>query len=674
MKKISDVITEDLFVNAYNICKTYVESEYLYDINLVIVKNYIKSLTEKNVRDYYKNYIKTEKCYLIPFLFASEVVSIPKNINGLREYRYFTSMSMILYNAIGLLFAEVCNDLKSQIAFKKNKIFNFSPTSFNKNDKGEWIAKNEYQTYYKQYTEKIKEESTINTVTLKIDISNYFENINHTLLINTLTKYGMDSVIEKYNLDSKSKKAIEFYFESLMGTNHGIPQGKTNCVSDLLGELYLLDFDINVFDICKNDMLKFKSMIRYVDDIIINFEFSNTDERTIRKEISLIEQKLSNYFYTNLKLKINPNKTEVKILKSKSLIEDFLEKVVKKVSNKEKENNENTQKIENMYIDFKKSIQKYKYSNSDDNSINFKDKENLKCLFNSSFKAYINNSKKKEELSLLLKDIDFELTVNEINILILLFYLKDKKDNYLYNDELTLYLENNFNYFDKRIIHILLMMLTQNKDINESLLKLIVNSNKELLDDNYGKYLLLLTNQIKNKTEIDFLDKESIFNELIYEYINPITNYKRIFYPKGIFGFQSFVNSFIDSKIEDESIIIQLKSFVFNYRKDNWDSAFNHLQNTFHELCKYYFRLKDNDTVEKIIDKLYSNNLIKTKEEIIIRKFYDRRNFNLISHPSKNGKSSVKVSKESLDYYFKEIVIIMEHIITGKENEYSSNK
>ena len=38
MKKISDVITEDLFVNSYKICKKYSEKEFITDINLLLLK------------------------------------------------------------------------------------------------------------------------------------------------------------------------------------------------------------------------------------------------------------------------------------------------------------------------------------------------------------------------------------------------------------------------------------------------------------------------------------------------------------------------------------------------------------------------------------------------------------------------------------------------------------
>ena len=89
MKKISDVITEELFVNAYKICKKYSEKEFITDINLMLLKNAFKSITENNIRMYYKKYIKSELFYSIPYLFSTDNVSIPKNVNGLREYKFF---------------------------------------------------------------------------------------------------------------------------------------------------------------------------------------------------------------------------------------------------------------------------------------------------------------------------------------------------------------------------------------------------------------------------------------------------------------------------------------------------------------------------------------------------------------------------------------------------------
>lgn len=132
MKKISDVITKNLFVNAFKICKKYSEKENITDINLLLLKDIFQATTEKRVENYYDKYIKTELFYGIPYLFSTDIVTIPKNVNGLREYRFFSMMSMILYNAIGLLFVDICNEFVSIVKFDKSKIFHFSPTKFSK--------------------------------------------------------------------------------------------------------------------------------------------------------------------------------------------------------------------------------------------------------------------------------------------------------------------------------------------------------------------------------------------------------------------------------------------------------------------------------------------------------------------------------------------------------------
>ena len=117
----------------------------------------------------------------------------------------------------------------------------------------------------------------------------------------------------------------------------------------------------------------------------------------------------------------------------------------------------------------------------------------------------------------------------------------------------------------------------------------------------------------------------------------------------------------------NESIINQLKWYVYSIRNGNLDSAFNHFHNLFHEICKEKFKLDDGDTVETVIKKLYKNNIICTKEDVLIRKFYDRRNFNPVSHPSKNGKSSVKISKEILEEFEDAIIEVLLKIINRGE-------
>ena len=69
MKKISDVITEELFVNAYKICKKYSEKEFITDINLMLLKNAFQSITENNVRAYYQKYFMLFHIFFLQIQF-----------------------------------------------------------------------------------------------------------------------------------------------------------------------------------------------------------------------------------------------------------------------------------------------------------------------------------------------------------------------------------------------------------------------------------------------------------------------------------------------------------------------------------------------------------------------------------------------------------------------------
>lgn len=666
MKKISDVITEELFVNAYKICKKYSEKEFITDINLMLLKNAFKSITENNIRMYYKRYIKSELFYSIPYLFSTDNVSIPKNVNGLREYKFFTMMSMILYNAVGLLFVDICNDFLNKVKFESKNIFHFSPTKFTYND-NEWKSQNEYAKQYKNFTDKMNEKIEEGDIVLKIDISNYFDTMKHEKLVNLLKELGLESKLAIYDIDEKARDTLLFYFESLMNKKQGIPQGKVNCVSDLYGLLYLLPLDFNIIEICNKYNLEYKSMIRYVDDTMIIFKNKNNlKNKEVFKELSKLEQELSLFLNNELMLRINEKKTEYIIIHNRNDREEFIERNTKKVSNAnntedDTKNDEIEQKIERMI----KVVEKYKFTN--DETFKFeitdKDKEALKIVFDSNVKNYLRKAETKIKIRKILSKIDIELTVSQMNILIALFFINDKDVN-IYLDILVNYILNNLDLKDKRILHIILLMISQGIDFNEyESFNTYINQNKsELFNDNYGKYILILKKAVKNDNNINILSNEGIFNQINYEF-NRNSKYSRKVLCENKTMYNQLILKLSNQEIVDESIINQLKWYVYNIRNGNLDSAFNHFHNLFHEVCKEKFKLDDGATIEKILPKLYKNEIIGNKEEVLLRKFYDRRNFNPVSHPSKNGKASVKISKEILEEFEDGIIEIILKII-----------
>lgn len=659
MKKISEVINEKLFINSYYICKSLCEKDFITDVNLKLIKNMLNSITEENAKKYYKNYIETEFFYSIPCLFSTDIVHIPKNINGLREYRFFSTTSMILYNAIGLLFVDICNNFLREINFEKNSIYRFMPTILNKDKRGNWTAKNEYPKMYGEYSKKLNDNLEEGDAILKIDISNFFGTIKYNKLIDILIKYGSSSMLEYYKINDESKKTLLFYFQSLMNQKQGIPQGKVNCTSDFLGHLYLLPLDISIRGICKNSKLEFKSMIRYVDDTIVIFKNNNQlDNKEIYKELSNIEQKISTFLNQQLSLKINDQKVEYSIITDK---DEFVQYTIKTVSSPEKNNNKNTTELEENIEGLIKTINKYKYPDGNNFTLKItnKDRENLKIILNRNIKNLINREDIKKKIIDNLKSINIELTVREINILIALFFInshegnfkeKSNEDDYL--NILIDYIMKNLNFEDKRILHIMFLMVCNNFDFtryNEFNNYIKINQEK-LLKDNYGKYLLIFTKNIKYDEYNDITADDSIFYQINYEY-NKKSKYVRNFVVSNNTKYYELISKILLQGFCKTPIINQLKEYVYNVRNENYDVAFNHFQNIFQEICKEKLSLGDNCNVNHIVDNLYKNNIISIQDEILIRKFYDTRNFNIISHPSKNGQSSIKVAKETLNKF-----------------------
>lgn len=629
----------------------------------MLLKNAFQSVTENNIRTYYHKYIKSEIFYAIPCLFSADTVSIPKNVNGLREYKFFSMMSMILYNAVGLLFVDVCNDFLLKVKFESKSIYHFSPTKFS-NDGSEWKSQNEYAKQYTKFTEKIEEIVEEGNIVLKIDISNYFDSMKHEKLVNLLKELGLESKLAIYDIDEKARDTLLFYFESLMNKKQGIPQGKVNCVSDLYGLLYMLPLDFNIIDLCNNCNLEYKAMIRYVDDTMIIFKNKNNlENHEIFKELSKLEQKLSLFLNNELMLRINEKKTEYAIIHSEEVRKKFIEDNTKKVSNASnmKKEIQKDQEIENKINEMLNVVEKYKFT--DDDSFEFKitdkEKEKLKIVFDKNIKEYLKKPEIKDKIRKILSKLDIELTVNQMNILIALFFIEDKNTK-PYLDILVEYILKNLDLKDKRLLHIILLMISQGIDFKDyDKFNIYINQNqKDLFEDNYGKYILILKKIIKNDENVNILGSEGIFNQLNYEF-NKNSKYTRKILSENNTMYNKLILKVIEQENINESIINQLKWYVYNIRNENLDSAFNHFHNVFHEICKEKLKLSDQDSVEKIISKLYKNNFIGNKEEVLIRKFYDRRNFNPVSHPSKNGKASVKISKEILEEFEDGIIDIL---------------
>lgn len=664
MRSISEIITKEIFVNAHEICKEAVSEEHLKDINLKLLKDSLLKLSKSDIETYYGNYLDRNIFYSIPELFTSSIVDIPKGNNSFREYRFFAQYSLILYNAIGILFYKVTEDLLGKIDFETDNVYTYAPNKIsNEKNKQEKVKiDHTYRKFYSEYLNKQEELINEDSIILRIDLRNYFNSIDHTKLVETLDIFGQPVIKNKYKINSETKEAIIHYFDMMMNSKKGIPQGRVNCFSDFFGDLYLKMFDKEIKKICESEMLSYKAMIRYVDDITIVFERKAVESiHDIYKELHNIENKIALFLFQNLNLKINDAKTIVRILKDDDEVIEYLEDNSKQVSFVENFGRTSSKrKIQEKFNELLEALEKFRYpdTNSQVEEFDNKDKEKLKLIFSKDVNNYLKSSNNIKILNKVLEKIDMELTVDNIYILIALVFLNVKGTKPYFN-AFDKYMKTFDKYDDKRMIHILLMGITQDLEANE-VFTYIEKVKDDLAKDNYGRYLLIFSENYSYDKHISLLNEMAIYNKISYYYKNAG---KDVICNSNV-SFNQMIKVYLSMQNKNDALIDQINNFVEYYIKQDWGVAYNSFYNFFHELCKIKLCKKEDLTSETIITNLKKKKIITVSDQIIINKFANMRNENQISHPSdKFGNKNIKIGKEELDYFVYEVSPVIINII-----------
>ncbi len=99
------------------------------------------------------------------------------------------------------------------------------------------------------------------TYFLKLDVSNFYPNIDHAVLFKILSSKIRKTQIRKLIVDAIENQTVSYPDRSKPNSNKGVPQGLA--VSNILAEIYLCKFDKLIHEI--EEIVYF----RYVDDIFI---------------------------------------------------------------------------------------------------------------------------------------------------------------------------------------------------------------------------------------------------------------------------------------------------------------------------------------------------------------------------------------------------------------------
>lgn len=172
--------------------------------------------------------------------------------------------------------------------FDKKFIFDSYSCRLNK---GTHKAIDRFQRFFR----KVSKNNTKQCWVLKCDIQKFFANIDHQILKDILSRHIEDEKV-LYLLGE-----VIDSFNTKNSTEVGLPLG--NLTSQLLVNIYMNEFDHFI----KRE-LKVKFYIRYADDFVI---LSSN-----KVDLELLLPKISGYLFTELGLKIHPDKVYIKTFSS----------------------------------------------------------------------------------------------------------------------------------------------------------------------------------------------------------------------------------------------------------------------------------------------------------------------------------------------------------------------
>ena len=295
---------------------------------------------------------------------------------------------------------------------------------------------NNYIKDLKRYIKASNSKEDIHYI--KLDIKNFYDRINRTILIDILKKKNIDNLAIELIKKAISTPTIPVSTKKLNYGNFisekGIPQGLA--ISNILAQIYLYEFDQ---DIKKRNFF----YQRYVDDIIILNQGDITQYRNKNIEKSL----------NKLDLELNEEKTERNSLKTNftflsydiganniSIAENNIEKFIKRIAGKFTwfRNNLNNQELRPNWIKTDERLEEIFIEELNDSITGIISKEkNYGWIFYFSEISDLSLLFKLDKIiqSFFLNDKHFKVIPKNLKKLVRTYYVisYDKKKNYLSN-------------------------------------------------------------------------------------------------------------------------------------------------------------------------------------------------------------------------------------------------
>lgn len=596
-------MTYEIWQDALRLLNAHVEGQetnkHFKTLSMIYYKRLGKSSKLLETTEFFEKYVASNLFYGLESEFAIYPYVVPKSGLGLRNYKFFTYPMRAIYDSIGLYFLRLSDEFLTNYYRKNANIRSFYGGGiYFENDRLVVTKSNIYfSSYYRNFRNEIRREIKRDgdkRVVIRIDIQNYFDEVSIPKLLEQFEQNYKDSEKARLRFDTTTKEQIEFFFRFLANDRRGIPQSDNSIISSIIGYLYLVFGDLLIDGELRKDpeILERFKVIRYVDDIYVSLKFRDAVSNTEQKEyIEMIGARISDLLFDKLGLKLNP-KTRFFWLDNPEHLEE-LKSSLKKVSPQYYSglNEIDDETLENKVSNIFDELIKLKKSSVEPETFEHElADEILKEVFDKRVTQMMEMAENKKRIRQVFNNFDFN-RVKEYPLPIIILILKDKSVANAFKE----YLLNRKNVTSKDV-DLMLTYLCQVDFTDNEVLK--------------------------------FLEKYPPMSRIISKILNSDLAYSQ----PGYYGLH---NSQVQKLCSMADVIEQLRHRVFNERISSFSVALNHLLNELHGIC-YQFdgnekKSKDYDANQVV--QFLQRESVSHEVCIGVRRLFDRRNTNQISHP-----------------------------------------
>jgi len=500
--------------------------------------------------------------------------------------------------------------------------------------------KNSYDEY-KKFLDEYKNLDN-HDIILNVDIQNYFDEISIDTLLKNLLENIKPTIREKQSYDLQAIEQLNYFFTYLMNSPKGIPQADNDIIGNFIGFLHTLFVCFSIEEILgdSKDIESFQ-IVSYVDDIEIFLKFKSPEKQKRLNETINISHIIGDKLFLDFGIRFSNTKNKIHETDNEKDMKDLLLEIDKSQSDEDID--------EDIDIDdtiLKKSM-----------------KERFEDIIEVVEQLKINGIDKKFNF-----DLGNEIE-NPDNIIKYMYgkKLNDFIDSHPDNIEI---LENLFCGFDFNLVLFsplpLIIMICKTKIAKQKFEEFLLNNNQVTTPiSQFIVFYLCQTGLVNEKKFLDHLMSNPFFVEIV----KLLNNQDKINFDDS--GYYNIPRCLVKKLRCYYSTIEQIQHRAISEKTTNYSVALSHLLNEIHSLCYETDKNKNENNAYKETDVVsYLQQIgIPLLQIAKISNLFDRRNSNLVSHPTTQKNTASSVTKEQYEHYKKYVGICIKKVLESLPEE-----